>query len=74
MIWAPFFSWFWGLTPFKALLWLGNRIATWFGMFHFWKRFRSQRLVWVWLLLINAASFGVLIVVFVLMKHRHVGP
>ena len=70
MIWSPLFSWVWNLTPFKAVLWLGNRLATWFGMFHFWKRFRARRSVWVWLVLINAVSFGALIVMFVWLQHR----
>ena len=70
MLWSSWFVWVGRLTPMKFFLWLGNRVTTWLGMFHVWKRFRSRRLIWVWLLLMNAASFGVLVFVFVWLKHR----
>ena len=70
MIWSPLFSWVWNLTPFKAVLWLGNRLATWLGMFHVWRRFRARRSVWAWLFLINMASFSALIGIFIWLQRR----
>ena len=52
---------FWLGSPLKAMLWLGNRLATWTGLFFLWKRFRESRFVWVWLFLINAVSIGGLV-------------
>ena len=57
MIWP---SWLWIGTPAKFFLWVGNRLATWTGSLYFWKRFRSRRAVWVWLLLINTVSLAAL--------------
>ena len=55
MVWP---AWLSLATPMKFSLWLANRIATWTGLFYFWKRFRSQRHFWVWLALINVVSLG----------------
>ena len=67
MIWP---SWLWILTPTKFFLWLGNRLATWTGSFYFWKRFRSRRAVWVWLILLNAISLAALGFLFSWLPHR----
>ena len=57
MVWP---SWLWIGTPLKFSLWALNRIATWTGIAVLWKRLRRQRLFWLWLVLINTASLGVL--------------
>ena len=45
-------------SPVKLLLWVGNRLATWTGLFFLWKRWRESRFVWMWLIIVNAISFG----------------
>ena len=64
MIWPSWFAWVARLAPWKVVLWFGNRITTWVGLFHLWRRFRTRRFVWVWLLLVNAASLSLLVVLF----------
>ena len=61
MVWP---SWLWLTSPFKWALWIFNRLATWTGLFFFWKRFRAQRHFWLWIIFINAVSMGVLALVF----------
>ena len=61
MIWP---SWLWIGSPLKFSLWLVNRLATWTGVIYMWRRFRAQRHVWLWLVLLNLVSLGVLGVVF----------
>ena len=61
MVWP---SWLWIGTPFKFSLWLANRFATWTGVIYCCRRLRSQRLVWIWILLINLASAASLALVF----------
>lgn len=61
MVWP---SWLWIGTRLKFFLWLGNRLATWTGVFWLWKRFRSRRTMWLWVMLINVVSFGALCGVF----------
>jgi len=63
-------SWLWINTPLRAVLWLCNRLVTWTGLAIFWKRFRASRAFWVWMTLINAGSFGLLVLVF-LWLHQH---
>ena len=53
-------AWLWIGTRLKFGLWLFNRLGTWTGSFFFWKRFRSRRRIWVWLMLINFLSLGAL--------------
>lgn len=57
MIWP---AWLWIGTPLKFSVWMTNRVATWTGSFYVWKRARSRRRVWMWLLLLNAVSLGAL--------------
>lgn len=57
MVWP---AWLSIASPLKFSAWLVNRITTWSGLFYFWKRFRAQRLFWVWLILINMFSLGIL--------------
>ena len=61
MVWP---SWLWIGTPLKFSLWLANRFATWTGAIYCWKRSRSRRLVWVWILLIHLASAASLVLIF----------
>ena len=67
ILWPP---WLWISTPLKFFLWMGNRVATWTGSHLFWKRFRSRRTVWVWLVLLNIVSLGALGLLFVWLHHR----
>lgn len=60
MVWP---HWLWIGTPLKFSLWLLNRLATWTGLLYVWRRRRSKRLFWVWLILINAVSLGALLLV-----------
>ena len=60
----PWPAWLWIGTPLKAGLWIGNRLFTWTGLLYFWRRFRSQRFFWLWLILINTASLGSLCLLF----------
>ena len=57
MIWP---AWLWIGTPLKFSVWMTNRVATWTGSFYVWKRARTKRRVWMWLLLLNAVSLGAL--------------
>jgi hypothetical protein len=57
-------AWLWIGTPVKLWLWVSNRVATWIGLFCFWRQFRSRRGLWVWALLLNAVSLGILGVLF----------
>jgi len=70
MPWPEWWAWLGGLTPMKLWLWGGNRMVTWTGLFFFWRRFRSRRLAWLWLVLLNSVSVGALVLVFVWLKHR----
>ena len=64
------FSWLWIGTPFKFALWLANRVATWTGLFFLWRRWQSRRHAWLWLLLLNAVSFGALALIFFWLRAR----
>ena len=66
----PWPAWLWIGTPLKAGLWFGNRVFTWTGLLYFWKRFRSRRLFWLWVTLINAASLGSLGLLFLWLHLR----
>ncbi len=55
MVWP---SWLWVGTSLKPCLWLVNRLATWTGVRYFWKRQRSRRSFWVWVILINVVSLA----------------
>ncbi len=61
MVWP---AWLWIGTPLKFWLWFVNRLATWTGVAYLWKRFRSQRLFWVWVSLFNIVSLAGLGVLF----------
>lgn len=69
MIWP---SWLWVGSRFKLSLWLANRLATWTGLFYFWKRFRSHRLFWLWVVMINIVSVSALVLLFFWLHHRSV--
>lgn len=62
MIWWP--SWLWISSPVKCVIWLGNRLLTWTGIYYVWRRFRSRRRFWCWFILINLASLSTLIGLF----------
>ena len=70
----PWPSWLMVGTPLKLLLWLGNRFATWTGLFLLWKRWRHHRLSWVWLVLLNTLSLGLLGLVFLWLHHSQPSP
>ena len=55
MVWP---AWLWVGTRLKFVLWLSNRLATWTGLFFVWRRWRSRRLIWLWLGLLNLVSLG----------------
>ena len=55
MVWP---AWLWVGTRLKFVLWLSNRLATWTGLFFVWRRWRSRRLIWLWLSLLNLVSLG----------------
>ena len=57
-------SWLLLSSPVKLVLWIANRLATWTGVFYLWRRFRAKPHFWVWLVLLNACSFGGLCLVF----------
>ena len=57
-------AWLWIGTRVKFFLWAGNRVATGAGSFLFWKRYRSRRGIWAWLMLLNAFSISALICLF----------
>ena len=70
MVWP---SWLWIGTPVKFSLWLLNRLATWTGLFYLWRRFRSQRLFWVWFAVINVASLSGLAILFFWLRKMGTG-
>lgn len=60
----------WGLlagSPMNLALWVGNRLATWTGLFFVWKKLHGQphRVHWflLWGALVNAVSLAGLLVV-----------
>ncbi len=55
MVWP---AWLWIGTPLKFTLWLLNRFLTWTGVIYVWRRFRSRKHFWAWLVLLNAVSLG----------------
>ena len=63
-------AWLWIGTPLKLKLWLGNRLATWTGMWYMWKRAHPGRRIWPWLLALNAVSLGVLVALFFWLHQR----
>ena len=65
-------AWLWIGTPVKFSLWLANRLATWTGVAYLWRRFRSQRGVWMWLALLNVVSLGGLCLLFFWLHTRSV--
>lgn len=64
----PWPAWLWIGKPLTLLLWLANRMVTWTGLVLFWKRCRTQRGVWLWIMAINALSLGALGVVLFLLR------
>ncbi|PIQ83548.1 MAG: hypothetical protein COV75_06930 [Candidatus Omnitrophica bacterium CG11_big_fil_rev_8_21_14_0_20_63_9] len=64
----PWLGWLWIGTPLKFSLWLANRIATWTGLFLFWKRFRSKQGIWWWIMALNTLSLGALGLLFFWLK------
>ena len=67
MVWP---AWLSITTPLKFSLWLLNRLATWTGVFYFWKRFRAQRGFWIWITLINVVSLSALVLLFFWLYRR----
>ena len=67
MVWP---SWLWLGTPYKVVLWAGNRLATWLGVAYLWRRFRSTRHFWLWIILFNAVSFGLLALLFYWLREK----
>ena len=63
-------SWLWIGSRTKLSWWLANRLATWTGLFYFWKRFRSHRLFWFWTITINIVSLAALMLLFRRIHHR----
>ena len=61
MVWP---SWLWIGTPLKFWVWFVNRLATWTGALWFWKRFRTRRILWLLLILLNVASLSGLCLIF----------
>lgn len=61
MVWP---SWLWVGTPLKVSLWVANRLATWTGLVYLWRRFRSHRWFWMWVVLANFISLGGLVFLF----------
>ena len=61
MLWP---SWLWIGTPTKVTIWLTNRLATWTGVYYFWRRFRTHRYFWPLLITINLASVSALGLIF----------
>ena len=57
-------------TPLKFSLWLVNRLATWTGLRYLWKRVRSRRWAWLWIVAVNGASLGFLMLVFFWLHHH----
>ena len=57
-------AWLWIGTPTKVGLWAVNRVATWTGVAYLWKRFRSRRVFWLWMVAVNLVSFGALALLF----------
>ena len=66
MVWP---SWLWIGTRLKLSLWLANRLATWTGLVYLWRRLRSRRLFWLWVIIVNLISLGALAFLF-LWLHR----
>ncbi len=68
----PALGWmaWWIGTPVKCVLWLGNRIATGFGLAAVWRRFRSRQWVWPTLILLNLLSLGGLAAVIYWVSHH----
>ncbi len=62
--------WLWIGTPFKFTLWFINRALTTTGVAYYWKQLRANRLFCLWMVLINAVSFGLLGIVFYWLRHR----
>ena len=69
MLWP---AWLWIGTPVKFSVWLMNRLATWTGVGYVWKRFRTQRHVWVWLILLNVVSMAGLALALRWLYYQHV--
>lgn len=65
-------AWLWIGTPLKFSLWLINRIATWTGVFYLWRRWRSRRHVWWWMIVVNTLSLGALGLLFFWLHLRSV--
>ncbi len=63
-------AWLWIGTPFKFTLWLINRALTTTGVVYHWRWLRAQRFFWLWMILINIASFGLLALLFYWLHHR----
>ena len=61
MVWP---AWLWIGTRLKFSLWLANRLATWTGVGYLWRRLRSRRWFWLWMVLANLLSLGALAAVF----------
>ena len=66
-MWLP--PWLWFGSSLKFQLWLGNRLATWFGMRYAWNRWRMRHR-WLLVFLINILSLGLLLLVFFLIREK----
>ena len=71
MVWWP--SWLWIGTRVKFFLWAGNRVTTWAGSFLFWKRYRTRRGIWLWLMFLNLLSLSALLLLFYWLHVRAAG-
>lgn len=63
-------AWLWIGSRLKLSLWLGNRVLTGTGLLYFWRRWKSKKHAWVWLLLLNLASLSALALVFFWLYQR----
>lgn len=63
-------AWFWVGGQLKLTLWLMNRVLTTTGLVYVWKWLRRRKYFWLWFLLIQSVSFGLLVLVFYWL-HRH---
>ena len=64
-------AWLWISTPFKFFLYFINRLLTATGLAYNWKRLRARRFFWVWLVVINGCSLGILFLFFYWLHARH---
>ena len=52
-------------SPLKIAIWLGNRVATWTGLFVVWKHLKGHpqrpKRFFLWLVLMNGVSMALLV-------------